>query len=90
MILHLLAQSPFQGPALEHCQSACADQDWLLLLEDGVYALSTDRALPGARIFALEADLKARGLEAPAGVEVVDYRGFVRLTTQVEKTLSWY
>lgn len=91
MILHILAQSPFQGPALQQCSALCQDSDRLLLIEDGIYALTNVESLPEcAGIYALAADLQARGVKAPTGVEVVDYTGFVRLTSASEKSLSWY
>jgi tRNA 2-thiouridine synthesizing protein B len=63
----------------------------ILLYEDGVYAVLPDaqsapmlsQALAAHPIFALEADLEARGIgKVTKGVQVVDYAGFVELVEQ--------
>jgi tRNA 2-thiouridine synthesizing protein B len=70
--------------------------DVLLLIEDGVQG-----ALPQlvryyaeieGRLFALREDLEARGLlgRCAESVQVVDVDGFVTLTEEAERTVSWY
>ena len=43
-------------------------------------------------VYALQPDLQARGIAPDTvidGIELVDYDGFVKLTTEYEKTQSW-
>jgi tRNA 2-thiouridine synthesizing protein B len=63
----------------------------ILLYEDGVYAAVKDaaseslikQALERHPVYALQADLKARGLTSLAdGIQVIDYTGFVELVEQ--------
>lgn len=74
----------------------------MLLIEDGVYAALPSsptaealRALVTERdvdLFALEPDLQARGLDDRISdwVKVVDYSGFVQLSTEHKTVQSWY
>ncbi len=96
MLLHIVSPSPFQYDALQRCLAIATAEDGLLLIEDATLALLNPAqhlgASPGCRLFALAADLKARGISLPIGLEitVVDYDGFVLLTIQHDKTLSWF
>ena len=98
MILHTV-NKPAPHQSLELCLRFIAEDDIVVLLEDGVYnALS---ASPGAmklqdaridRIVALQPDLIARGLEsrhAPVA-EAIDYHAFVALCCQCDKVQSWF
>ena len=70
MILHTINKSPSQQQIYQHCIAHMESSDSLLLIEDGVYALS-DPASIGIlthlsdenRLYALEPDIVARGLE---------------------------
>jgi len=72
----------------------------ILLIEDGVYALQGNsaaatrlqQAMENHPVYALQPDLQARGISEENmldGVEMVDYDGFVKLTTEYEKSQSW-
>ena len=73
----------------------------LLLIEDGVYAACASGnsahlirdAAQKIQVYALDADLQARGI-ARTGilerVQVVDYRGFVALACEYDKVLAWF
>lgn len=94
MILHTVNTSPFAHSALDSCLTYLRNGDALLLLEDGVYAAlaDVDAGLERAgTVYALDADVKARGLASRLadGVEIVDYEGFVDLCTQFEKVKNW-
>jgi len=97
MILHTVNRSPFQHSGLKDCLAISAANHSILLLEDGVYALQMpleDSALAtfDGRVYALEADLEARGLNAtalPAFVQRVDYAGFVDLVASHESVCAW-
>ena len=99
-VLHIVNKSPFDRNALDSCLRLARPDSGILLIEDGVYALrpGTDaaqrlqQAMDAHRVYALQADMQARGLADNAvidGVELVDYDGFVRLATEYDKTQSW-
>lgn len=96
MHLHTLNQSPAQSRVYRQALMAMADDDYLLLIEEAVQG-----ALPqlighfegiSGRLYALEEDLDARGLleYIDDNARVVDIEGFVSLTEQADKVLSWY
>lgn len=95
--LHLLAGPP-DADILERCRTACADGDRILLLEDGVYlglapGTSLAEGVPAcAGWYALRDHVQARGLDTrlQAGIELVDYDGFVRLVAEHQPVVSWY
>ncbi|GHE19516.1 sulfurtransferase complex subunit TusB [Halomonas urumqiensis] len=96
MLLHILNRSPLSSLVYRQAIATMGTEDRLLLIEDGVQgALPTlvrhFEALEG-RLFALREDLVARGLagKCDASVQVVDVDGFVELTEEAERTVSWY
>jgi tRNA 2-thiouridine synthesizing protein B len=99
-VLHIINKSPYDRNSLDTCLRVIRDDAAILLIEDGIYALRKNAAaadkLKAAvekyRVFALEPDLKARGIDpeqAIEGVSLVDYDGFVELTTEYDKLQSW-
>lgn len=62
-----------------------SDDDGLLLIEDGVYRVP-QTTLP---VFALSADLSARGMKPDGTVTLVDYLGFVGLCERYDKVVTW-
>lgn len=69
--------------------------DAIILIENGVYnvseystseRLSTEDSVP---VFAVEADVFARGMKADENIELVDYTGFVQLCTLYDKVVTW-
>ena len=93
--LHILSRSPFNDASFSSGLRLLAAGDALLLTGDAAWALQPGTA-PAASLAALsqsvcvlEEDLLARGLQAPAGVQVVDYAGFVALTLQHARVNSW-
>lgn len=99
--LHTVNKSPFSHSALASCAGICRDGDGLLLIEDGVYgALAsgpcaeqlTRLADQGVRVFALDPDTSARGLQDKLldAIELTDYAGFVRLSAEHRCIQSWY
>ncbi len=98
MLLHILNKSPYRQQALKSCAEFCTADDALILIEDGVYAINhPDLALihgMGTQIFAIEADVKARGLttlstSASDQYELVNYDRFVALCVEYPKQKSW-
>lgn len=96
MILHLLNRSPVSSSVAQDMVRAMGPDDRLLLIEAGVYgAVEPQAALFSAlhgRCFALAEDLASRGLsEHCAGwVTPLDIQGFVMLTEQTQRTVSWF
>ncbi|MTI12341.1 sulfurtransferase complex subunit TusB [Sansalvadorimonas verongulae] len=97
--LHTINKSP-EHPALTQATVALNTGDTLLFIEDGVNALIAGSLNAKAvkdiadtyPVYCLKADVQARGLmnRLPNWVTVVDFDGFVALTEQHTKTLSWF
>jgi tRNA 2-thiouridine synthesizing protein B len=90
-MLHTVNKSPFQNSALESCLRLVRQGDIILLLEDGVYAAIAgsmkssliENAVKQNPVYAIEADLKARGLKnLIKDVRIVGYTDFVDLVEQ--------
>jgi len=79
--------------AVRRASDGAQPDDVLLLREDAVLlALGPQIAnAPFAKIFALAADLDARGIRSrlPATVNVIDDSEFVALTLQHERVIAW-
>lgn len=91
--LHLLMSC--SGDAFDRCLEQLGADDSVLLVDDGVTCLAggAARLAPlqsrAARVYALEADVRARGLAAPAGVSLIGDTDWVRLVHRHEQSLSW-
>jgi len=99
-VLHIVNKSPYDRKALDTCLRLAKPDSAILLIEDGIYASlknaaaaeSVQQALHNHQIFALQPDLEARGIDPDrmiAGISLVDYDGFVNLTTEYDKSQSW-
>jgi tRNA 2-thiouridine synthesizing protein B len=99
-ILHIVNKSPFERNSLDSCLRLALKGSAILLIEDGVYATNSKstsaakvtQAMQDLPVYALQADLQARGIATDTvidGIELVDYDGFVKLTTEYEKIQSW-
>lgn len=94
-VLHLLATSPYHSKGvLQLCLSRMGTNDALLLLQDGVYAVTTPLLdkLNGVNVFALIPDIEARGLEPEKALKVaslIGYAEFVDLVAAYPKNISW-
>jgi len=87
-MLHTVNKSPHSNTGLESCLRFVRDGDVVLLLEDGVYAAAAgtgkshivEQALKSNTVYALQADIKARGLDKLIeGIQLADYNDFVKL-----------
>jgi tRNA 2-thiouridine synthesizing protein B len=95
--VHVLSHSPFSDNRISSCLGLLGPADGLLLCGDAVYALQPGTAqhqalnlLPaGIGLFALDEDLCARAVAAPARFQAVDYPGFVELSCRFDKVNSW-
>lgn len=90
-MLYTVNKSPLQHGALASALRIAPQGDPLLLLEDGVYAAAphtaasdlVQQALQRRPIYALQADLQARGLtQVIDGIQIIDYDGFVALVEE--------
>lgn len=98
-MLHTINKSPFDRDSLDSCLDSSKDGAAILLLEDGVYAAlegtkfsdKVKAAMGNRTIYALEPDLKARGVQDKVidGIKLVDYSGFVDLVEENGTTQSW-
>ena len=64
-------------------------EDVVLLIEDGTYL--AQQALSGATLYALEPDVRARGLSQriPNKVRLASFDDFVRLVEGCEPVVTW-
>ena len=90
-MLYTVNKSPLMFGNLKSVLRVAPAGEPILLYEDGVYAATEGaaseelikRALEQHPVYALQADIKARGLAAlVAGIQVIDYDGFVELVEQ--------
>ena len=90
-MLYTLNKSPLMFSNLKSVLRIAPAGEPILLYEDGVYAAAQGtatedlvrQALEQHTVYALQADVEARGLTALIdGIEVIDYGGFVELVEQ--------
>lgn len=98
--LYTVNKSPFERDSLKTCLRMALPGASILLYEDGVYGAvkgttvtdSVVAAMSDKKIFALGADLKARGFGDDRiidGITLVDYAGFVDLVESNDKVQAW-
>jgi tRNA 2-thiouridine synthesizing protein B len=99
--LHTLNKSPFSHTTSLSCFTICDKGDSILFIEDGVlgalpsspYTAHIDKLIQkGVKIYALEGDVKARGIQQKLDqrVCITDYDGFVQLSIEHSRVQSWY
>ncbi|MBH44848.1 MAG: sulfurtransferase complex subunit TusB [Gammaproteobacteria bacterium] len=99
-MLHTINKSPYEKNSFETCMRLAAAESSILLIEDGVYAAIDNTKISelikenpsNFKFYVLEADLKARGLDKNSlipNIEIISYKGFVKLTVENEKTQTW-
>ena len=90
-MLYMINKSPMMHNNLETCLRVARPEEPILLYEDRVYAVAPGtkaealvrEALQAHPVYALRADLEARGLQpCIEGVEIIDYDGFVALVEE--------
>jgi len=74
--------------ALASCLQTAADDDSILLIEDGVYAATQPQ--PRA-LLAIDVDVQARGISSrlTENTKVIGYAEFVELTVQHNPIVTW-
>jgi tRNA 2-thiouridine synthesizing protein B len=99
-MLHVVNKSPFEKTSLDSCLACAKEGAAILLIEDAVYAAlkgtafagKVETALKKCKVYALEPDIKARGMEMEKvidGIGTVDYSGFVELAATCDNVHSW-
>jgi tRNA 2-thiouridine synthesizing protein B len=90
-MLYTVNKSPLTTTNLETCLAIAPAGEPILLYEDGVYGAMDGGRLPKRikealerhPIYALEADLEARGIQRIIeGVQIINYDGFVGLVEE--------
>ena len=95
MLLHTINQSPFSSLSLKSCEKFSIVGDAVVFLENGVYALVHPNLKlliqADLKLFALQADILARGLQqrCPDTVKIISYLQFVELCVQYPKQKAW-
>lgn len=98
--LHIVNKSPFERNSLDSCIRLAKKGSSVLLFEDGIIAAMQNskfsslisEAMADVKFFVLGPDIKARGLSDSNvidGINVIDYDGFVDLTTEHKTVQSW-
>ena len=99
-VLHIVNKSPYDRNSLDACLRLARADSAILLIEDGIYAVQKNaaasermqQAMSKHPVYALQPDLEARGINPDNmidGISLVDYDGFVKLTTEYDKLQSW-
>ncbi|GAM72222.1 tRNA 5-methylaminomethyl-2-thiouridine synthase tusB [Vibrio sp. JCM 19236] len=90
-MLHIVSNLDALKQATEYASS----KDEFLLVQNAVYAVNPKHfahsKLNAHNSFALSADVEARGLleKADSAIELVDFAGFVDLTAEHSKSITW-
>lgn len=98
--LHTVNKSPTERNSLASALSHATDGSSILMIEDGVIgamqgttiADQVKSATANCKVYVLGPDLDARGIAQDKlidGITVVDYAGFVDLTTECDRVQSW-
>lgn len=96
MTLHLLNKSASSIELNTQLSDVIETCDDILLIESGVYHCQTthqnsaDWKNKANNIYVLVGDADARGVDIPEDYIAIDYKGFVSLSTQAKKVISWY
>ncbi|WP_423839935.1 sulfurtransferase complex subunit TusB [Vibrio mytili] len=82
-------------PAIQDAMAMYSEQDDILLIEDAIYSANPQHPafhyLKKASTFVLESDIQARGMvnRISPSIQIVNYSGFVELTANQDKSLTW-
>jgi tRNA 2-thiouridine synthesizing protein B len=95
VLLHTINKSPYSHHAFKACITFCQKDDAIVLIEDAVYGIGHSLLidLQEFSIYALEADLTARGLkmkyETQSQIKTISYEEFVNLCIEFPKQKNW-
>jgi tRNA 2-thiouridine synthesizing protein B len=99
-MLHTINKSPFEKDSLTTCLRYAEKGSSILFIEDAVYGCTKGTQFEkiiqdnqqNVKFYVLGPDLEARGLDnsnLTTNIEIVDYKGFVKLVAENEKTQNW-
>jgi len=99
-MLHTINKSPFEKDSLKTCLRYAEKGSSVLFIEDAVYACKKGTNFEkqiadhqeNINFYVLGPDLDARGLDnsnLTNNIEIIDYKGFVKLVADNEKTQNW-
>ncbi|MBW0146319.1 sulfurtransferase complex subunit TusB [Marinobacter arenosus] len=87
--LHILNKTP-DHPRFSECLGMLGPDDAIVLIENGVLGLAATTHLSADRVYALVADVSARGLpEQSHDSTLLDYSEWVDLTLRAKRVISW-
>ena len=96
-MLHLIYQSPLQAATLQRiAQNDAAlflENTTLHLLKNSTQSLEIKTLSLSAQLFVLMSDIETRGIHSAElidGVNIIDYAGWVSLTTEHQTIQSWF
>lgn len=91
MLLHLISTAP-NHTAWQDMQTALTEDACLVLLADAVYAVKLPLLanLATTTIYALEDDLRLRGMEGNNPIQVISMAELVPLTLKAKHCISWF
>ena len=95
MLLHIIKQSTSNSSGFSKCIKTLNTGDGILLIENGVYNLNLladelENIAKNHSIYILKSDATTRGITAfPDFIVPVNYEGFVDLTLEYSKSISW-
>lgn len=98
-MLHIIYKSPSESQSFENCLAACAPQDVILLIENGVFCALLD-SISGnqfvnlakqKKVFLLAEHAIERGVLSRLidNLQSIDFEGFVDLTVEHYPVLRW-
>jgi tRNA 2-thiouridine synthesizing protein B len=99
-MLHTINKSTFEKNSLTTCLRYAENGSSVLFIEDAVYGCTKGTQFEkviqdnqdNVKFYVLGPDLEARGLDNSnliTNIEIVDYKGFVKLVAENEKTQNW-
>ena len=99
-MLHIVNKSPSERNTVDGCLRMAKKGSTILLIEDGVYAVTKGSIVESKireamakdiHVYALWPDLEARGMQDTVidGIKQVDYAGFVDLVAENKNVQSW-
>ena len=89
--LHIVSCSPRSENTMTSLRRMLGGDDGILLTGDGVYIALDQHTSMNAPLFAIEHDVRARGLlpHWPAVIPLLDHGGYVDLCVHYPKSLNW-
>lgn len=96
--LHIVSASPFATAALADCLRVLQDDDSVLLIENGVWAINGGHTWQRQlevlcehhHVYALAEDSALRGIHVLPPFELIDYERMVAITCEHARSISWF